>query len=1766
MPLSYQLVALKDLARGLDLRSAESNVADGYCEDLQNALPVSSGQLAKRPGYQGVAGYVPFRVTEASHDGYSLTLKLAGSIDLTGLASSPISVYGKFPSTQSGDFSTTAALRHYASFSTDIRELFTSAGTTVTKSSSDTGIDHEDVFVTVMSSTSETDQDNTYYIPDSVTVENDGEVQVTATSASTDRCYISVVDKSAASGTAYVADYSGAAIAPSGGTVSGTILASTHGLGNFNFIVRCYTVSGTTYTEFIPDSVTYDDSTGDVSFSFSSASNFDGKVLISVPEADNIEQVTVAAGSTDTIVVSDISTNFPYWSLWRLSGSTWHLTLPDSVVVDDSAGTITVSITNATASPETYEFYYDFATIASNTIRVVDSTATSASYAVTEPQMTVWGVNHTGRYLDSATRGGHVLHIDSYKRDAEARLVCGLGGNLYAARTRSEIGSTYQLPQLSVDLDARIASNVSMAPLFQLTGTSSTVRTRGIITGDNVTASGALVTSASFVSVGTADITLSLTNKTGTLALSTQVATTDYLTVTGMAHAVHNGTFKVVSVPSQDSSSVTLRVTNAALLTADYDESGAAGRANVYTDNFTTTASTNYIAGDVIRSDSIDLTLTVKSVSGTTVTVSGVTSTVALAAGSSIFGRRTAYVQPLKDSSSTASVTYLVRGDMVSVSGLTRLPRVTYLHPFQDMAVDITVANGVATVDLGPTSTVSAVTHGSDLFTTSAAHEFSENDPVRFASTESLPTGVRSDTVYYVDLQSSTTFKIMPKEGGTVLNLTDTGSGTITVERVHGLSVGQRVTVAQTGDPLLDGVVAVTATADLNTFTFTTTADDGDYTGVLVGRTAEFDESLTFTDALTGGTTVTVGERWVPVEAPTATGDLPKTTYTSYFDDTETTLRSCVVGGNMYFANYSDEILKFDGTSVYQAGLVRWQPQLFVQVATASGSGAASLADNTGQATQNGAGSAKTFTVADGTASQFAAGDKVVHSGDSALYTVSSVDTTNHKVNVTTTISDTTTTNGTLTVVATYRYYFRLNAIDSNNNIIAGAVTGSQDFIVEMAQTGRVHMRLVGMPAWGVYDYDRLELEVYRTKANAVAPYYLVRRVSLKDNFSETKSYIDVWDGDPDETFVSVLGDDDTMVALKGGELGTAWDQPPRAKYLTTVNNRLVLANIKDYQRLDIVLRKPTGSASVTTTNLSGLIFTFRKTITDESFTTNMVDRITYEFVTSGAVTIDPATDIARDATSFTITENAHGRSVGDWVYFFHSATGVDKDLHFAGWFQISSKTTNTFTLRFANDYTPSARDVDRYVSSSSGVDVPVWLGTDGNFQTKYGNTSGSYEQVAAYRLASAINSSMVAVDVGVTGQEDFVPWLTAGAGNEYDLGQVIVSQPKHLTTTMEVLVGSHSSGINVYVNNVRRSEGDEVSAVSLLYPSRVVISYENYPELFDGPFAAIDAENDSAVDVNSADGEEITGVVPFFGESAFGSSQVESLVVVFKTNSIYLLDVRTRQVQKIDSQGLGCTAPYSIAPTRNGIMFANLSGVYRLNRNLTVSYVGKMVERYWRDTVNLDEVAVATGHNYGVGRQYRLSVPVDDSDENSMVLVYDHTRESQEQEFGAWTRYTNHPATGWANLDDDAYFATSTGQVFKVRRANDSSDYRDDASAITMSVTLKAMDFGLPGARKACRNAVVHMRMDKTNVTGTTVSAAVDLGTTFASCGTVSATTLGTKKVETFRVSLPTPRFTFLQMKLENAVKDENFVLAGVDFLVAALGKAGVKERSELD
>ena len=755
---------------------------------------------------------------------------------------------------------------------------------------------------------------------------------------------------------------------------------------------------------------------------------------------------------------------------------------------------------------------------------------------------------------------------------------------------------------------------------------------------------------------------------------------------------------------------------------------------------------------------------------------------------------------------------------------------------------------------------------------------------------------------------------------------------------------------------------------------------------------------------------------------------------------------------------------------------------------------------------------------------------------------------------------------GTTTEIATFRYYYRLNAVDANDNVTASAVTGYQDHVVELTQNAAVHHKLVGLPALDNYDYDRLEVQLYRTKRDQAAPFYLL--TTLPMNFNSTTGYVEFQDAFADSDLSQL---DTVNTALKGTEIGTNWSEPLRSKYVTSIGNKLVLANLKDYPELDIQI---VADATLANSTIAGGTLLFRKDNTDTLSTTDMVNRVRAQWVNGFSGTAS-AFSIGTNQFSFT-TSSSTSAVPGDWIYLtYDTVATTGRSLNYSGLWQVVTVVGTTVTVNLTG-VAAATTYPNRYVIATDPTDIPVLLGTDGNMGMVNGDSFDTFD--AMRRMSMALNTSMRQVDTSLTGGEGFVPWLSTRGGNDTaSAGRLIVRFPVVGQSTAEVV--PTFSGYSLFVNQVKRTSTSQISAATKLYPSRILVSYENYPEIFDNPGSTLDNESDSAVDINSADGQEITGVIPFFGESAFGAAQQSAILVVFKTNSVYLVDLNQKAaglnpVQRIETEGLGCTAPYSIAVTKNGIMFANESGIYCLRRNQAIEYIGRFMERNWVEKVNRDALSLVQGHHYGVGRLYKVSVPLLSAIntetgyvENSEVFTYNHTEEGNGKG-GPWGRYDNHNAIGWANLASDAYFASSGGRVFSIRRTGSDTDFRDDNVGINFSLETRPNDFGNSGIRKVLAFFLVHYRTGAQN-TGTEVFYSVDLEGEYQSTTpvTLSQPTDNTgmsdavvKAVQTILHNIGRRRGVYFSIRITNSTLDEGIEIAGIDFSVAGLTIAGIK------
>lgn len=408
---------------------------------------------------------------------------------------------------------------------------------------------------------------------------------------------------------------------------------------------------------------------------------------------------------------------------------------------------------------------------------------------------------------------------------------------------------------------------------------------------------------------------------------------------------------------------------------------------------------------------------------------------------------------------------------------------------------------------------------------------------------------------------------------------------------------------------------------------------------------------------------------------------------------------------------------------------------------------------------------------------------------------------------------------------------------------------------------------------------------------------------------------------------------------------------------------------------------------------------------------------------------------------------------------------------------------------------------------------------------------------------------------------------LSFSWGQDYDTNRIIVKG------TANTLLNLYGDSNTYFVNGVEAAHNTPLYPfITKVFPARMLMSYPNYPEIFDSPFVVSDSDSDSVMDINSADGQQITGIIPFFGDSSFGRATKEGMVVVFKESSIYLVDTNgkatgTNYLFKLATNGIGCTAPGSIVQTSKGIIFANESGIYRLNADLNVTFLGKNLMRVFdqdlEDTGGL--VQNWAGHNYIFENKYILSNPA-----SGKAYVYDWIRESGGMMVGAplptgaWTTYTNFGFLQAANLNQDSFLSTSRGQVLVRRRTGAATDYRDLQSPINVVGRYKTTDLGESGVRKIIRQVYVSLQVQDHDVTPS-IGFLADLETHVHSAGIFNCTSSSGHTVRTAGFTPNTRRAQYIQFEITNSNIDQKTVLAGIDFYATGLTEMGRVQKAHL-
>ena len=1315
--------------------------------------------------------------------------------------------------------------------------------------------------------------------------------------------------------------------------------------------------------------------------------------------------------------------------------------------------------------------------------------------------------------------------------------------------------------------------------------------------------------------------------------LSQVITSNDYITIENMGYSVHNGSFRVVSVKVADVTDeelnviqkIEIEVINPDALSSDFNLTSAAGRAGVFTDTIPLDSKCKFLPGDRIRSaawgeEQFLTAIDTSSVGVATgnLRIEGLYREIIIPDGLPLVADRTSRIIPLRTINFEPTTEGLVAGDVLSYSEIARELRAKYVNPRDDIDIKVLVNLGEAFVTIPEAITTNWLSTGQYILL--------------------LDEGVFRGEYQITEIfdQLSFTFNTdknnNQSSSGASLNL-----ATNEIEWTgHGLSVGEPLIFVQ-GTPAITGIYKDTiyfVSSDgytENSFklseirgatplTFTgdsSVAVNIQYSGStrLVGNNMEVDEELSWADSLTSVTSFDVKRRWIPVEAPDNGFKQIQNNYYRHLDfyryDDQPTLRSTMVNDNMYFTNGEDAVQKFDGQNITRAGLFRWQPHLYLTKDESSPSivvRSPSLeADIKGYDNEAGV-----FTVTKGTQQVFDVGADVVYTRevggkslqskgvieklwDAADLTESyiQIDFGNDKLEAYATAS-----NFKLKQVGSkYRYYYRMNLEDANNNVISSAVTGAEDATISLLENSSIRHLIVRPSFLDNFDFNRLEIEIYRTKANQVGPFYKVGTVSPEWN-RPGGAYVQFVDRLADAVLKST--DLDTLSVLSGQELGQTWTGPLRAKYITSASNSLVLANVRDWPKITISFQRyPNATPTQSSYDTKSILL--RKSNLDEESTTDNYNRMRFQFVGDKTEDDENAVDVVKsidwtlldtnaETNEAAITSTAHDLSEGDWVYLFYreEAGTLSINPRLGGHYQVSSVlgpdqfaislSNVAFSDILANPPTTvgDLKDVDSYVAADSPSNIPVWLGADALYGTVTGEIRKEIDinNYVFLRLANAINSAQA-----VCRLEDFRPWVTASAGGEITGAGIILETPYVTENTLEVVAPGFVEQA-VYINGIKRLANDQVQALARIFPSRLLVSFAKHPEIFDLPTATLETDSLSAIDVNPADGQQITGVIPFFGDSAFGSAQKDGVLLVFKTASVYLVNINSKRqgqnaVQKLDTRGLGCTAPFSIAPTQKGVMFANQSGIYRITNSFTCEYIGRRVERIWQEKVDTEELDVKMfGHYYPLGNQYKLSVPYteDGLSHPNRTLVYNTTREYSADGYrdGSWTTYDNIPSVGFANMLRRAIFATPTGEVFTLRDTGEKTDYRDGDEPIVATAILRALDFGAASVRKAIGTVNIQFKPDSAGDNSPVVESAtdlvnlwepLDLATVSRRKGVGNVSTRVTQQLSVIQFTADRRKGVYFQLRISNSNLDEGLNVAGISLMVKGLSATSIQQ-----
>lgn len=795
-----------------------------------------------------------------------------------------------------------------------------------------------------------------------------------------------------------------------------------------------------------------------------------------------------------------------------------------------------------------------------------------------------------------------------------------------------------------------------------------------------------------------------------------------------------------------------------------------------------------------------------------------------------------------------------------------------------------------------------------------------------------------------------------------------------------------------------------------------------------------------------------------------------------------------------------------------------------------------------------------------------------------------------------------------------FGYYFRIEYNDRNGQIIVGTPNSYVDCIVTITRPSVImHKTKLPTTGNGATEWDRLKIAMYRTKgapstADITPVFYKVDDTpALKgltgSKASDAQAINDTVMSDTTSDITLVTPDfiSNAQIASLGGpavERPIAAARPPQAQYLLSTDGKMVYGNIRSEGKLlttwaknkagikDIVNTEVTLTATYASVDYDLVV----KFVDASSTNIDVADIATViEDTPANGSDFDNTAEESEDVgfLKLTLSSSPVTGSHDSRYAQIISKDGATSELSnefvgaLIGWHKIT-KTDGADTIYIrvpqyiADEFTTSTTITNLQVVLTTDDVVPCWdvvydetpsadVTLPNSTYDVLGRVTRNWSKLINKVMADNAYYTRIKEETGsepTTGLAYPVnytlgDWCFTRWGQTVGSGNVEIFEQSTLDISFRISYTSNPDGFEIFSNGFL-SNSPIVSGPAV-FPSRLLVSYQNYPESVDNPYADDQFKSFSAIDVNASDGQEITGLASFFSASSTGAAQLASTIIVFKTNSVYAVNTSTKETQRLQSMGQGCTIPDSIASTDDTIFFANDTGVYKVTRDLNVKYVGDVLTRYYealdKPTLKLRGYGIAD--NFSM--TYKMAVPVN-SRTNDEVVVYNFESMSKQAE-GSWVFYDNMNMSSAVQTNDKFRFGNFRGRIFKNRNTGNNTDYRDDDSAIPSSFTYAPQHFGDAGKTKIMSHTIV--QFEGNGPTAITGSMALDLSENFETLDTANMGSGEWKGVQ-IAYSPPPTNAVFYQLKLEHSVKDEPCIINGLIFKVSIGSEAKIRQAND--